>query len=136
MYKRQVQILARLVESASVVIIDSPPFVVADSTVLAAKVDGVLLVIQPGKTHAEAARTMLAQLDRAGAHVVGVVLNRVSRKTSNYYGYYRYENDPIYTVENSATEDGDSNGRRKGLASMFNGNGKNVNGKISEEIAS
>ena len=101
-----------------------------------AKVDGVLLVIQPGKTHAEAARTMLAQLDRAGAHVVGVVLNRVSRKTSNYYGYYRYENDPIYTVENSATEDGDSNGRRKGLASMFNGNGKNVNGKISEEIAS
>ncbi|CUS04194.2 conserved protein of unknown function [Candidatus Promineifilum breve] len=133
---RMVQILARLVESASVVIIDSPPFVVADSTVLAAKVDGVLLVIQPGKTHAEAARTMLAQLDRAGAHVVGVVLNRVSRKTSNYYGYYRYENDPIYTVENSATEDGDSNGRRKGLASMFNGNGKNVNGKISEEIAS
>ena len=33
---RMVQILARLVESASVVIIDSPPFVVADSTVLAA----------------------------------------------------------------------------------------------------
>lgn len=133
---RMVQILARLVESASVVIIDSPPFVVADSTVLAAKVDGVLLVIQPGKTHAEAARTMLAQLDRAGAHVVGVVLNRVSRKTSNYYGYYRYENDPIYSLETTPAQEQTGNGRRKGLASMFGGNGSNLNGKIGEEITS
>ncbi len=133
---RMVQILARLVESASVVIIDSPPFVVADSTVLAAKVDGVLLVIQPGKTHAEAARTMLAQLDRAGAHVVGVVLNRVSRKTSNYYGYYRYENDPIYSLETTPAQETNGNGRRKGLASMFGGNGNNLNGKIGEEITS
>lgn len=132
---RMTQILARLVESASVVIIDSPPFVVTDSTVLAAKVDGVLLVLQPGKTHAEAAKTMLAQLNRAGAHVVGVVLNRVSRKTSSYYGYYRYESDPIYTVESTATEEG-GNGRRKGLASMFSGNGKSVNGAVGEKAAS
>jgi capsular exopolysaccharide synthesis family protein len=131
---RMAQILARLVESASVVIIDSPPFVVTDSTVLSAKVDGVLLVIQPGKTSAEAARTMLAQLERAGAHVVGVVLNRVSRKTGNYYGYYRYENDPVYSIETSAPDQA-TNGRRKGLASMFSGNGKGA-GKIGEEIAS
>jgi Mrp family chromosome partitioning ATPase len=116
-----------------VVIIDSPPFVVADSTVLAAKVDGVLLVIQPGKTHAEAAKTMLAQLNRAGAHVVGVVLNRVSRKTSNYYGYYRYENDPVYSVETTPA-DANATGRRKGLASMITG--KSVNGKIGEEVIS
>ena len=132
---RMAQILARLVESASVVIIDSPPFVVTDSTVLASKVDGVLLVIQPGKTHAEAAKTMLAQLNRAGAHVVGVVLNRVSRKTSSYYGYYRYDNDPIYTVE-SPTADENANNRRKGLASMFSGNGKSVNGKMGEGATS
>lgn len=130
---RMTQILARLVDSASVVIIDSPPFVVADSTVLASKVDGVLLVIQPGKTHAEAAKTMLAQLDRAGAHVVGVVLNRVSRKTSSYYGYYRYESDPIYTAEDASSEDG---ARRKGLASLLSGNGKNMNGKLEEKTAS
>ena len=130
---RMAQILARLVDSASVVIIDSPPFVVADSTVLAAKVDGVLLVIQPGKTHAEAAKTMLAQLDRAGAHVVGVVLNRVSRKTSSYYGYYRYESDPIYNAESASSEEGP---HRKGLAAMFSGNGKNLNGKMEEKAVS
>ncbi len=133
---RMSHILARLVESASVVIIDSPPFVVTDSTVLASKVDGVLLVIQPGKTHAEAAKTMIAQLDRAGAHVVGVVLNRVSRKISSYYGYYRYENDPIYATDTVSVEQQNGDTRRKGLAAMFNGNGKSANGKLGEEIIS
>ena len=132
---RMVQILSRLVESASVVIIDSPPFVVSDATVLSAKVDGVLLVIQPGKTHAEAARAMLAQLQRAGAHVVGVVLNRVPRKNANYYGYYRYENDSAYSIENSPVEQaaGSDNRRAgKGLATMFSGKP----GKIGEEATS
>jgi capsular exopolysaccharide synthesis family protein len=132
---RMVQILARLVESASVVIIDSPPFVVSDATVLSAKVDGVLLVIQPGKTHAEAARAMLAQLERAGAHVVGVVMNRVPRKNANYYGYYRYENDAAYSIESTATDPatgGDTRRAGKGLATMFSGKP----GKIGEEATS
>ena len=133
---RMSHILARLVESAWIVIIDSPPFVVTDSTVLASKVDGVLLVIQPGKTHAEAAKTMIAQLDRAGAHVVGVVLNRVSRKISSYYGYYRYENDPIYATDTVSVEQQNGDTRRKVLAAMFNGNGKSANGKLGEEIIS
>ena len=133
---RMVQILARLVESASVVIIDSPPFLVTDATVLAAKVDGVLLVIQPGKTHAEAAKAMLAQLNRADAHVVGVVMNRVPRKNANYYGYYRYENDATYSIENTATEtaavNGDGRRAGKSLGTMFNGKP----GKIGDEVAS
>ncbi|WP_374686264.1 polysaccharide biosynthesis tyrosine autokinase [Promineifilum sp.] len=133
---RMSHILARLVESASVVVIDSPPFVVTDATVLAAKVDGVLLVIQPGKTHAEAARALLAQLNRAGAHVVGVVLNRVPRKSANYYGYYRYDSDsPAYSVETQPAETSPAaNGRAKGIA-LFS-NGKAVNGRIGEETSS
>ncbi len=132
---RMVHILSRLVESASVVIIDSPPFVVTDATVLAAKVDGVLLVIQPGKTHAEAAKAMLAQLQRADAHVVGVVLNRVPRKNANYYGYYRYDND--YSIESSPAEQpaGDARRAGKGVAAMFS-NGKGMAGKIGDEVSS
>lgn len=135
---RMIQILSRLVESASVVIIDSPPFVVSDSTVLSAKVDGVLLVIQPGKTHAEAAKAMVAQLNRAGAHVVGVVLNRVPRKSANYYGYYRYENDSVYDVEHVTTEDAPVavNGRRsKSLGTVLFGNGKATSGNMKEEMS-
>jgi polysaccharide biosynthesis transport protein len=134
---RMTQILSRLVESASVVIIDSPPFVVSDSTVLSAKVDGVLLVIQPGKTHAEAARAMLTQLNRAGAHVVGVVLNRVPRKSANYYGYYRYENDTVYDNEVISEEKPvvGTQRRARGLSAIVLGNGKSSNGKISEELS-
>jgi len=130
---RMGHILSRLVESASVVIIDSPPFVVTDATVLAAKVDGVLLVIQPGKTHAEAAKAMLAQLNRAGAHVVGVVLNRVPRKNANYYGYYRYENDAVYTVE-TATESAAGARAGKGVAAMITGKG--LPAKVGKEVSS
>jgi capsular exopolysaccharide synthesis family protein len=133
---RMGHILARLVESASVVVIDSPPFVVTDATVLAAKVDGVLLVIQPGKTHAEAARALLAQLNRAGAHVVGVVLNRVPRKSANYYGYYRYDSDSsVYSVETQPAETPTAGaGRAKGIT-LFGSNGK-MNGRIGEEVSS
>ena len=49
-------ILAELSSRADVVIIDSPPSLVADAQLLAAKVDCVLLVVQPGKTHTGAAR--------------------------------------------------------------------------------
>ena len=76
------------------VILDGPPFIVADPVVLSAKVDGVLLIIEPGSTKIDAAQAMLEQLKRAGANVVGVVLNPISRKRAGYYsGKYRYYSD-------------------------------------------
>lgn len=132
---RMKQILSRLEESASVVIIDSPPFVVTDSTVLAAKVDGVLLVIEPGKTHAEAAKAMLTQLERAGARVIGVVLNRVPRKGRSYYGgyYYNYDSDKSYSIENTVVQESDSTaGKNKGLTNLFGA--RAAAGKIGEEV--
>lgn len=44
------QLLSKLEETADVVIIDRHPFIVADTTVMASKVDGVLLVVRPGHT--------------------------------------------------------------------------------------
>lgn len=130
---RMKQILNRLQESASVVIIDSPPFVVTDSTVLAAKVDGVLLVIQPGKTHADAARAMLDQLDRAGARVIGVVLNRVPRKSRSYYGgyYYQYEGDSAYSLENNTGQSASAEKPSRGVSSLFGP--RPATSKIGEE---
>lgn len=132
---RMKQILSRLEESASVVIIDSPPFIVTDSTVLAAKVDGVLLVIQPGKTHAEAAKAMLTQLDRAGARVIGVVLNRVPRKGRSYYGgyYYNYDSDKSYSIDNAALPEVEgTSSKNKGIGSLFGA--RPATSKIGEEV--
>ena len=90
------RILAEIASRVDVVVIDSPPSMVSDAQVLAAKVDGVLLVVQPGKTHIDAARATREQLDRAGARVVGVVFNRIPRQHGYYYGGYRYYS-PYYS---------------------------------------
>jgi Mrp family chromosome partitioning ATPase len=65
---------------------------VSDASVLASRVDGVLLVICPGKTQIDSALFSLEQMKRAGANILGVVMNRHSRHQSYYYRYYRYNN--------------------------------------------
>ncbi len=87
---KMIQILEELKGQADVVVIDCPPSLVADAQVLAAKVDAVLLVIQPGYTHIDSAKATLEQLDRADAKVVGAVLNKIPRERGYYYGGYRY----------------------------------------------
>lgn len=84
------EILAELKELVDVVVIDTPPSLVADAQILAAKVDAVLFVIQPGMTHAEMAKAAFELFKRAGARVIGTVLNRIPRNRSYYYGGYKY----------------------------------------------
>ncbi len=84
------QILSSLEGVAEVVILDGPPFLVADAWVLAAKVDGVLLVVRPTYTHRDAVRTVMEQVTRMGARVVGVALNRIPARQAEYYGGYWY----------------------------------------------
>jgi Mrp family chromosome partitioning ATPase len=93
------QILEILERSADIVIIDGPPFIVADAPVLASKVNGVLLIIQLGHTRAPAIKSMMEQINRSGAKVIGVVLNRLSARTVGYYtgnpNYSTYYNDEV-----------------------------------------
>ena len=59
------------------VILDSPPVnTYAESRVIAAKVDGVILVIESGKTRSQVAIKAKQELEDAGAKVLGVILNR------------------------------------------------------------
>ncbi len=87
---RMDQIFKELGEISKMIIVDSPPSLVADIQVLAAKVDGVVLVIQPGHTQAQDARATMEQLNRAGARVVGAIFNRIPRDRPYYYGGYRH----------------------------------------------
>jgi Mrp family chromosome partitioning ATPase len=81
-------------------------------------VDGVLLVINPGKTPFHAALTTLEQMKRAGAHVVGVVMNRIPRNRAYYYGGYRY-NSHYYQDHYSYSYDDRPRSKKPGLASLF-----------------
>jgi len=71
--------------------------VVTDAQVLAPKVDGILLVIQPGQTRADSALAAREQFERAGGRILGVVFNRIPRNRSHYYGGYRYYSPYYYS---------------------------------------
>ena len=88
--QRMSQILDELRGQVDIVVIDTPPSLVADAQILAGKVDAVLFVLQPGVTHAETARAAFALFQRTGARVIGTVLNRIPRSRSYYYGGYKY----------------------------------------------
>ena len=82
---RIVKILDILRKQSDVIIIDAPSINVADSWVLASKMDGVLLVIQPRVTHLSDARQSLEQLNRAGATILGIVLYHTPHNLAYYY---------------------------------------------------
>lgn len=88
--EKMTRILEELKQKSDMVIVDSPPTVVADPIALSAKVDGVLLVIEPGKTKIGAAQVLMEHMNRAGARILGVVLNPISRKYMHYYSKYQY----------------------------------------------
>lgn len=97
---RMIQVLNELKSMADMVIIDSPPSLLADASALAARADGVLLVIQSNRTQMNAATAMIEQLKRVGAHVVGVALNRINtRNTYYYYGDLKKYTNYAYDIE-------------------------------------
>jgi Mrp family chromosome partitioning ATPase len=94
--ERMGEILSQLTTFADLVVIDTPPSLVADAQILAGKVDAVLFVIVPGKTKAATAAAALELFKRANARVVGTVLNRIPRSRDQYYGNYRYYSPSRY----------------------------------------
>jgi len=82
------KIIAALSQQADIVLFDAPPVIaVTDATVIGSKVDGVLLVINAGKTkrdHAEKAKEML---EKAKVRIVGAVLTNAPTDSS-IGGYY------------------------------------------------
>jgi succinoglycan biosynthesis transport protein ExoP len=88
--KRIAAVLADLRDDFDVVIVDGPPLVISDAYNLAAKVDGVILVLEPGQTMEDQAKVIKEQLNRAGARVIGVVFNKVTTESAKSAGDYQY----------------------------------------------
>lgn len=87
------QLLERLKALADYVLLDSPPVLsVADASILAQKADGVLLIVEMGKTRTGAMQRSVAALQAVKARLMGVVINRVSAQPGSYYHdqYYNY----------------------------------------------
>lgn len=71
------------------VIFDTPPVLaVTDAQVMANKCDGVLLVVNSGKTERDAAVKAKDLLSNAKGKLLGVVLNNKKEQKGQYYYYY------------------------------------------------
>jgi polysaccharide biosynthesis transport protein len=79
----------RAADNFDLIVYDTPPLRVgADASLIAAQADGVLLVIDALGTKRPAAMRAVDQLNRAGANVLGVVLNRFSDSEARRYANY------------------------------------------------
>lgn len=88
-------VLGRLQGSFQYVVLDTPPVnAVTDAAVLATFADGVIMVIESGRTTYGAVAHAKQTLERVGAHVIGAVLNKMrpgrSGEGYGYEYYYRY----------------------------------------------
>ena len=85
--KQMAALLTRCRTEGFKVIVDAPPVLyVADATILAPLVDGILFAVSAGETEREACSLAIERLNNAGGKVLGVVMQKVRRDslTANY----------------------------------------------------
>ena len=71
------QLRAEIHQQYSTLIIDAPPVISCPETPpMTALVDGVVLIVQAGKTKREIVQRAVASIESAGGQVLGIVLNR------------------------------------------------------------
>lgn len=79
------------------VVVDSPPVqAVADALILGNLADGVVLCVKGGATAREVVVRTRDRLSRAGARVLGVLINNLQAPSGGYGGYYPYRGDGTY----------------------------------------
>ena len=107
-------LLGMLSELFDYVIIDGPPVLaVTDPVVLSTRSDSVLLVSSAGQTRRTQLRQATEQLREVNANMIGIVLNRVSAKTSGYY-YYNYYSTSYFQIETGGDDkDGKVRAKRR-----------------------
>ena len=89
--QNMVDILEELKQHFDYVLVDTPPVMpVTDAAVVSAKVDGTILVIASGAVSPSIAVEAKTRLEQAGAHLLGVVLNKVDVSGNSHYGYGYY----------------------------------------------
>ena len=89
--ERMRRLMTELRSDFHYIIVDSPPVAhFADGALISQMVDGVLLVVNSGKTSRDLVRQSQQVLQDVGANIVGVVLNNVKTLPHDYRYYRRY----------------------------------------------
>ncbi len=95
--KKMDELLAKLNEEYDYIIIDTPPInIVSDALVVAAKTNGLIMVVKDNYIDRTDFERALNSIELAGVRVLGAVLNSASETKSKSYRYkyvYKYSND-------------------------------------------
>ncbi|MCX7927431.1 MAG: polysaccharide biosynthesis tyrosine autokinase [Candidatus Omnitrophica bacterium] len=98
--KAMSDIIVQLREKFDVVLFDTPPVLpVTDASLLASKVDGVVIVYEIGRTGREGLMRTKVQLEAVGAKILGVVLNHTMPQTELVSPYPYYHKYAYYSEE-------------------------------------
>jgi len=107
--KELVDLIRELKGKFDVIFFDSPPILpVTDASILAAKLDCVIMIYEIGRTSREALLRAKNQLDSVGAKTSGIILNQTRSETDAaiiypYHYKYRY-----YGTETETSEEKES----------------------------
>lgn len=81
-------LLDELKMSYDLIIVDTPPILtLTDAKIMAAKCDGVLLVVEYGKVKRNVAQQVKEELMLSKAKLMGVVLNKINRQDAEIFLY-------------------------------------------------
>jgi capsular exopolysaccharide synthesis family protein len=87
-----------------VVLVDSPPVLVAsDPVILSSMTDSLVFIVQAGKTAHKPFMTAVEDLRKANTKIIGVLFNEAKKERGSYYysKYRSYYRDNYYSVEES-----------------------------------
>jgi capsular exopolysaccharide synthesis family protein len=98
--EQMVKLISRVMPNFTHVVIDSPPVAAfTDGVLIAAMVEGVLLVVNSGQSSRKVVLRARKLLQDVGARIIGVVLNKADTSAhgdhyySSYYSHYHYGAD-------------------------------------------
>jgi len=91
---KMLEIISHLKSLADIIVFDAPPTIaVTDASVIASKMDGVILVLDASTVRPEMAQKAKELLVKANGNILGVILNRVEIEDEHAYYYYYYGNE-------------------------------------------
>jgi tyrosine-protein kinase Etk/Wzc len=107
-------LISKLKARFDVVIFDTPPVLpVTDASLLAPKVDGVIMVYEIGRTSREGLMRAKVQLEAVNAKILGVVLNHTQAHTEQISAYPYYKKYKYYGKESPESDNKKGSPKKK-----------------------
>jgi capsular exopolysaccharide synthesis family protein len=95
--RHMAELVERFRDEFDIVVIDCPPLLpVTDAAIIAARVDGALLLARARKTTSAQVTTAVNALRSVDARLLGCVLNMVRAEGNDPYHYYEYGDRPAH----------------------------------------